>query len=504
MELLALLIFIYLMYIVMKNVFIRLGLVVATGNKKTMNFFNPIGHLFKVLVNGIRSDGLMSNYTQDKLFSSKNKGLLLDGKEKRLSLKESFNHLALVSRTGGGKTTSYVIPNIFKLANENNSMVITDISGELHEETSGYLHKKGYKIYILNPEDLSESIGYNPLFYIKNSVDIDEIATILIKSNTDSKTSDYWETSAKSLISICIKLLLLNGNPKHMNLGNVKYLINNFGIDGENLKHLFDNCNDVKLQDEFFALTQINPKTLTSIVATANTALNPIGINDNLEKLTANHLIDFDRFRKEKSVIYIKIPGQKQKQYKFLLNIFYQQFFNHMMEKLPSEHDLPIFSILDEFGNMSLPNFNTTITTIRKYKVSVSIILQNVKQLNAIYGIDNAETILNGGISSKLYYSGVDLPTARELSEMLGDIENIKTDIEGNYYFKEERIMKASEIRTMGDNEALFISANKIPAKFEVKPYFKDFAYNQYAKLPKYEINVENHLEDIDFIEIYS
>jgi type IV secretory pathway TraG/TraD family ATPase VirD4 len=493
----------------MKQVFIKLGLYVASSNKTAMNYFNPLGHLFKLIIGGVKDNGLMSSYKQDKLFSFKNKGLLIDGQNKRLSLKESFNHLALISRTGGGKTTSYVIPNIFKLASEKNSMVITDISGELFEKTSGYLAKKGYKIYVLNPEDLDESIGYNPLYYIENSIDIDELATILIRSNKESSSlsnadKEFWENSAKSVISMMVKLLLINNNPKHMNLANVRYLVNNFGDNGKPIKHLFDNCGDEKLKDEFFAISQINPNTLTSIIANVNTALNPIGINDNLEKLTANHSIDFDRFRKEKSVLYIKIPGQKQKQYKFLLNIFYQQFFNHMMIDLPSKDDLPIFGLLDEFGNMNLPNFDTTITTIRKYKISISIILQNTKQLDKAYGKDNAETILNGGISSKLYYSGVDLTTARELSEMIGDIENVRIDIHGNLYFKDERVMKSNEVRTMGDNEALFITANKIPAKMNIKPYYKDFIYKQYSSLPQYIINARDHLDDVDFIEIYN
>jgi type IV secretory pathway TraG/TraD family ATPase VirD4 len=88
---------------------------------------------------------------------------------------------------------------------------------------------------------------------------------------------------------------------------------------------------------------------MLSVVSNANIALSPIGINDNLEKLTSNHSIDFDKFRKEKSVLYIKIPANKQKQYSFLQNIFYHQFFNYMQEKIPSEFDLPVFCILDEF-----------------------------------------------------------------------------------------------------------------------------------------------------------
>ena len=121
----------------------KLGFQIATANQNSMNIFNPIIQLLKLLLGGFKSDGLMSGFEQNKLFSSSNKGLLLDGKNKRLSVKESFNHLALISRTGGGKTTSYVIPNILKLADNKNSMIITDISGELYDQTSGYLKSKG-------------------------------------------------------------------------------------------------------------------------------------------------------------------------------------------------------------------------------------------------------------------------------------------------------------------------------------------------------------------------
>jgi len=506
MEFLALIIFSYIMYIVMKNIFIKLGLVVANTNQQTMNAFNPLGHFLKFLISGVKSDGLMSAYKQDKIFSSSNKGLVLNGYDKRLTPKESFNHLALISRTGGGKTTSYVIPNIFKLAQDKNSLVITDISGELYNQTSGFLKSQGYKIYVLNPENLNESIGYNPLFYANDSMKIDELVSILLKSNKESNSTnaenEYWDNGAKSLISILIKVLIAKNDYKYINLANVRHLINNFGTDGEALYSLIDEYADDKTYYEFLGFKNMNPQTMLSIVANANVALSPIGINENLEKLTSTHTINFEKFRKEKSVLFVKIPGQKQRQYKFLLNIFYTQFFNFMMEKLPTKQDLDIYCLLDEFGNMNIPSFDTTITTIRKYRVSISIILQDINQLEKTYGKLNAQTIINGGISSKLFYSGAGLPTTKMLSEMLGEIEHIKTDINGNFYYKNEPVMKSSDIRTMSDNEALFITSNKLPAKLKIKPYYNDFIFKNYAKLPPFKINVSNHLNEVKYIEL--
>lgn len=505
MELLALIIFIIIMFTVLKKAFNTLGFALFSASNSTSNTLNPLLKFGWVLAKGFKSsDGMMNEREQHKLFSSRNKGLLLDGMNKRLSLKESYNHLALVSRTGGGKTTSYVIPNIFKLATEKNSMIITDISGELYNHTSGFLAKNGYKIYVLNPENLDESIGYNPLYYATDSTKIDELAGLLVSSSKESAYGGkdaFWDSGAKSLISIFIKVLMSTKDYRYINLANVRYLINNYGANGEALFPIIEKYADDKTYHEFRGFIKGNPTTILSMVASANIALSAIGINDNLEKLTTNHSINFDKIKEEKSVIYIKIPGQKQKQYSFLLNTFYHQFFSQIMDTLPNENNLPIFCLLDEFGNMNLPNFEATVTTIRKYKVSLSLIFQDVAQIEQKYGKPNASTILNGGISSQLYFNGADLDTTEKLSKILGTREKITADPNGNFHFKDKRVMEAHEIRTMRDNEALFIMSNKKPLVVKFKPFYEDFMFKRYAQMPSYKS--KSHMTmDIEYIDL--
>ena len=140
MEFLALIFILIIMFIGMNNLFRKLGI----------GFLNPLSLLFSFFSQApTKGDGMMSKQDEIKTFSRFNDGLLVDGKSKRLSAKESFNHLALFSRTGGGKTSSYVLPNIYKLASQKCSMVITDLSGEIYDKTSAYLHNQGFKIYIL-------------------------------------------------------------------------------------------------------------------------------------------------------------------------------------------------------------------------------------------------------------------------------------------------------------------------------------------------------------------
>jgi len=496
MEFLALIFILIIMFIGMNNLFRKLGI----------GFLNPLSLLFSFFSQApTKGDGMMSKQDEIKTFSRFNDGLLVDGKSKRLSAKESFNHLALFSRTGGGKTSSYVLPNIYKLASQKCSMVITDLSGEIYDKTSAYLHNQGFKIYVLDPKNLDESIRYNPLEYAKDSMSIDMLSEILIASSglKGTKAEDkIWSDGAKNFISILIKVLNETNDKRYMNLANVRYMLNNFGKVGEPLDEFIKRYADDKTFSEYKGFISGNEKTIQSFISTASVALSPIGINDNLEKLTYSHSIDFKKFREEKSVVFIKIEQQYQEQYSFLLNLFYSQLFNVMMDKLPTAKDLHLYCLLDEFGNMNIPRFSSIITTIRKYNVSISIILQNINQLIKQYSQNEAKTILDGGIASKLIYSGADLDLASDLEKMFGYKETLKRQADGRDYYDKEAVMNVSEIRTMKDNEALFVYANKHPLKMIVKPYYKDMMYNGFSKMKPYKINSVNRYDSVQYVDL--
>jgi type IV secretion system protein VirD4 len=496
MEFLALIFIIIIMFIGMNNLFRKLGI----------GFLNPLSLLFSFFSQPpIKGNGMMSKQDEIKTFSRFNDGLLVDGKSKRLSAKESFNHLALFSRTGGGKTSSYVLPNIYKLASQKCSMVITDLSGEIYDKTSAYLHNQGFKIYVLDPKNLDESIRYNPLEYAKDSMSIDMLSEILIASSglKGTKAEDkIWSDGAKNFISILIKVLNETHDKRYMNLANVRYMLNNFGKVGEPLDEFIKRYADDKTFSEYKGFISGNEKTIQSFISTASVALSPIGINDNLEKLTYSHSIDFKKFREEKSVVFIKIEQQYQEQYSFLLNLFYSQLFNVMMDKLPTAKDLHLYCLLDEFGNMNIPRFSSIITTIRKYNVSISIILQNINQLIKQYSQNEAKTILDGGIASKLIYSGADLDLASDLEKMFGYKETLKRQADGRDYYDKEAVMNVSEIRTMKDNEALFVYANKHPLKMSIKPYYKDMMYKSFSKMKPFKINGVNRYDSVQYVNL--
>jgi type IV secretory pathway TraG/TraD family ATPase VirD4 len=137
--------------------------------------------------------------------NKKNRWLLLDWKDKRLSLKHSFEHLALIARSWWWKTSSYIIPNI--LALDDCSLVVTDPSSEIRRITQENLKNKWYKIIVLDPLNISHR--YNPLSKADTTEKIKEISKILISSsNMSSSNQDwFWNAWAEKIITMTLKCL---------------------------------------------------------------------------------------------------------------------------------------------------------------------------------------------------------------------------------------------------------------------------------------------------------
>jgi type IV secretory pathway TraG/TraD family ATPase VirD4 len=120
---------------------------------------------------------------------------------------------------------------------------------------------------------------------------------------------------------------------------------------------------------------------------------------------------------------------------------------------------------------MNLPYFSNIITTIRKRNVSISIILQSITQLEAKYGRQEADIILNGGIGSRIFYSGCDPNTSRMLSSIIG---SKKVREEDSNYTRVESVVNDFNVRTLDDNCGVLVSGNKAPVLLDMVPYYKN------------------------------
>lgn len=130
--------------------------------------------------------------------------------------------------------------------------------------------------------------------------------------------------------------------------------------------------------------------------------------------------INFPRLGKEKTALFLTISDTDRSMDR-LVNLFYTQAFQSLCAAADrsSGHRLkiPVRFYLDDFAaNVRIPDFDKIISVIRSRKISVSVIIQSISQLEAMYGQARASTILNN-CDNLLYLGGTDVNTAHLIAQ---------------------------------------------------------------------------------------
>lgn len=454
----------------------------AWAGKIAKVLLKALWHVVKPSHHALQGARFLGTLERWKILNRWNEGLLIDGHHARLSAEDSFTHLALIAPTGGGKTSRFIIPNVLTL--DDCSLVITDPSGEIHRQTSGDLARRGFEVLVINPACPSASLRYNPLARVAGFTDIKEVAHTLVRSaNPDYDREPFWNSGAETIIDVLIQCLRGRGEPAFMNLPNLLHLLQNFGENGQALDEFVLRYGSASTYQQYKGFVSGNPKIMQSFLSVAINSLAMLA-SPEIAAFMACDDLDFAALRQRKTAIFLILPSEKLEFYRFIMNLFYTQLFTACMARLPGKDDLPIYCLMDEFGHSSIPNLETTITTIRKFRVSLSLVLQSASQLATNYGRDKAQTILEGGVAAKLFYSGLDSDTAKRVETMLGKTKTAHHKKDGHTDYREANLMNADRVRTMPDHEAIFLFRNKEPALLHTQPFFKNRHLRHKTQLP--------------------
>ena len=419
----------------------------------------------------------MDPVEEARFLSPRNKGWLVDGKRKRLSERVSYQSLLTVGGMGKGKSSCFVIPNLFSL--DDRSMVVTDTSGEIYDATASTLLMKGFDIQVLDLMDLKASKKYNPLAYAESYTDIQQVAHLLIKSAPSAKDSKdpFWNIAAEKLIRIIIQCLKNRNEPQHYHLGRVKYWLSQYEAPhpGKTKPSKLDEfvmsaCSSDPhdpLWADYKSFLKGNSKSMSSILMTADVALSALS-NPDIENFLKTNEIDFKRLRTRKTVLFVKVRQQDVSYYQFILNLFYSQLFRELLSERNESH-LPVYLLLDEFGHLEIPSFDVFATTARKYRVAFWIFLQSLSQLESRYGPTEARTIMDG-LGTEIYMSGMDTKTAEDICKRVG--RRRRTDPKQRSMYGELNLMNPDEIIHMDDDEVLLLHSNKRPIRMRVTAFY--------------------------------
>ena len=418
-------------------------------------------------------------------------------------------NVLVVGGSGSGKSASYSIPNAYQMLG---SYVFTDPKGELYDRTAGYLREHGYKIKVLNLVHPQYSDGYNPLLHISSEIDVDVIANTIVKGQkTDGGGSDpFWDDSAEMLLKALIYYLMATRPEEEQNLASCAELVRAANTNGGSnlLTELMSQLPyDHPARMNYKSIEIAPEKTYSSILSTLQSKLGKFDSKE-IAELTSTDTIDFEQIGNEKTAVYV-ISSDTHTAYDFLLTIFFAQMIQQLYDYADNNGGalkVPTYFILDEFANIGkIPDFDKKISTSRSRKISFSVILQNLDQLEAIY--DKSHETIIGNCDTHLFLGSNSQKTVEYFSKALGektishhsvstnrDKQHQKTGYSNSDQIMARALMTPDELRRMDNDLCIIFEKGIRPIKANKFYYFK---HPMVKKLAECEIS-HNDIGEIE------
>ncbi len=440
------------------------------------------------------SNQINNKYKQSNNYNkilTKNVSIGLNGKKHRRNV-----NVLVVGGSGAGKTYSYCKPNVMQC---NTSYVVLDPKGEIVRDTGYLLERNGYEVKVLDLINMEKSYCYNPFVYLKTDNDVQKLVTNLFKSTTPkgSSTNDpFWDIAASMLLLALIFYLKYEAPEEEQNFVMVMELLRAGDLREEDddyvspLDMLFNrletrNSEHIALK-YYRAYHSGSAKTLKSIQVTLAARLEKFNL-ESVAQLTQTDELDLTSLGEKKVALFAIIPDNDTS-FNFLVSILYTQLFQQLFYLADYKYggSLPIHVhfVMDEFANVSLPDdFDKILSVMRSREVSVSIILQNLAQLKALFE-KQWESIV-GNCDEFLYLGGNEQSTHKYVSELLGK-ETIDTNTYGRSYGSHgsystndqiagRELLTSDEVRMLDNQFALIFIRGERPVKdlkFNLKEHF--------------------------------
>ena len=332
------------------------------------------------------------------------------------------NNDLIIGPTGGGKTRSYVLPNLLETEE---SFLVTDTKGALRKQVGALLEKRGFQVIELDFSDLRRSAyGYNPLRFIRwgprredcYEQDILTVASALVPIQI---TKDpFWDYAARELLSVLIGYTLECLPPEEQNMSSVVKLLDEAktGVLDDLMKEFEILAPDSFVAGQWKRLQNGREaeRTYASILGMLVPKMAPFAFDGGLRLAQNPRQIDFAQMSRQRTAVFVKM-NDCDFSLKPLTSLFYTQALQALIQEADRRPDnrleIPVRLYLDDFANLDVPDFDKIISIIRSREISVSVVLQSVTQLAGLYGGAQAMTIIDN-CDHLLYLGGQSLETA--------------------------------------------------------------------------------------------
>lgn len=411
------------------------------------------------------------------------------------------HHNIIYGATGSGKTRRVILILIRIMCCAGFSLIIPDVKGELKRKTSGFARKLGYNIISVNMRDFSGGHRWNFLtepYHLYHSGKkqkacdmISDLMDSLGAEATRTSSDKFWPGMGKALGSMTM-ISMLECLPENL-------------CTPANLVHLCseacyeDMANLCKLMKENSAVAislrgvfSAAEKTRQSIEVTLYEMLRLFSNNRQLMGMMSKSDFDMHDVGRKKTIVYIEISDEKTTYYP-LVTVFIKQMYELLIDdavrlyggKLP----VSVCLVLDEFQNIPpIPDFGNIMATSRSRGILSTIVVQSMKRLESVYGLE-AETI-KGNCTNILYLYSRELPLLQEISALCGTC----TDENG----LEKPLISVSELQRLPFGDALILHDRTHP----YVTHFPDISEYNLTDYPEITASEKVQTEDPEIVDL--
>jgi len=341
-----------------------------------------------------------SLYVRDLQGSS---GIALKSGELIWSAPERNRHILIIAKTGGGKTTSAILPILYNdCISPHRSTIVIDSKpemwGKLANMTKKYNPDK--HVMLFNPLDTMRSLSWNILGRIEDEIDCKLIANTLIAAtdNPASKgDSPFFRNNALAVLNAIMVGLLKDPN-ETLSMPRIHSLVQS------GMKPLGD---WLEGHPEAYRTSRTFVELARSGSQNADTIMSELGMRIAAWDLyavratTAKDELDISCLVTKPTLFIVEFRESELEMLRPIANVIVIEllrFLTKQAEFQPgSKLPIPVGFVIDEFASAlgRLPDIHVKLNTLRSRNVSIVAAIQSIGQVKANYS-EHGDSVLAG------------------------------------------------------------------------------------------------------------
>jgi type IV secretory pathway TraG/TraD family ATPase VirD4 len=180
--------------------------------------------------------------------------------------------------------------------------------------------------------------------------------------------------------------------------------------------------------------------------------------------------------------VYLRIPEEELEAKASLVRLVLESLAKEMFtthDKRKGQGCRPVLMILDEAGTVGFPSLPHYSSTCAGRDISMWVALQDLSQLDGLYGVHKARTVRNN-LGAKVFFRPEDYGTAKSISDTLGftsGYSHSQTTREGEVSSEGRSeqavaVLTVRELMELDDRKIIFFVRNLKPGQGESIAYW--------------------------------